>query len=133
MSLSPCARLLHRTELIHIAVTAVSPSPSAESPRKGPKRPRIEIAESVASNEDYTPGGSVDTGERMMLPSGKLETKKAFEKRMVEARRLVKEQEKLEREQGKVAASQNPKGERRYISSLVIANCVSSMGSPSRN
>lgn len=68
-----------------------------------------------------------------MLPSGKLETKKAFEKRMVEARRLVKEQEKLEREQGKVAASQNPKGERRYISSLVIVSCVSSIGSPSRN
>ena len=62
-----------------------------------------------------------------MLPSGKLETKKAFEKRMVEARRLVKEQEKLEREQGKVAASQNPKGEHRYISTLVVATCVSSL------
>jgi hypothetical protein len=110
----------------------VSPSPSVESPRKGPKRPRIEIAESIASNEDYTPGGSVDTGERMMLPSGKLETKKAFEKRMVEARRLAKEQEKLEREQGKVTTSQQPKGKRSVSERLVIPTCIYSIEFRSR-
>ena len=99
--------LAHRSRLI---VTAVSPSPSIESPRKGPKRPRIEIAESVASNEEYTPGGSTDNGERMMLPTGKLETKKAFEKRMVEQRRMAKEQDKLAKDQEKIVVQQ-PKSE----------------------
>jgi hypothetical protein len=80
-----------------------------ESPRKGPKRPKIEIAESVASNDEYGVG---DISERMTLSNGKLETKKARDKRMVEHRRMLKEQEKLARDQEKLMPSpaQLPKG-----------------------
>jgi hypothetical protein len=80
-----------------IAFTAVSPSPSNESPRKGPKRPKIEISESVASDGDYG-GLPTDPTGRIMFPDGRLEPKKAFEKRMVEQRRLAKEQDKLNKE-----------------------------------
>lgn len=82
-------------------MTAVSPSPSIESPRKT-KRPKVEIAESVASNEEYAASGSNDPlSGRMLLANGKLETKKNFEKRMVGQRKLQKEQEKAAREQEK--------------------------------
>jgi hypothetical protein len=48
----------------------------------------------------------------MTLSNGKLETKKARDKRMVEHRRMLKEQEKLAKDQEKLMPSpvQPPKG-----------------------
>lgn len=98
--------------LMSTSITSVpqptSPAPSNDSPRKPgtAKRQKIEKAESIASTDDYPHplAGTVDPESgRLYQESGKLETKKQHEKRMVEERRLQREQSKQ---------TKNTKGER---------------------